>query len=551
MKLTHTLLAGFALAGSLHAGFKTSEPSYLTLTPNSDFTVEPILTVGDLVPRTGGGAGDQFAFVGIPDAMGLYKDSVTGQNILFIAHEIPSGTLSEPFPGLPKYKGAWVTRYVLENDASIASGSIAHRKLFLENTLVSENSPLETDTASFTRFCSGSFAGREHGMDRPLFFTNEESSAGNYDAAGSQSVVIADGAMHTLPALGRVIRETTIVQPRRDSKTVILSSEDGGSPSYLYIYVGEKQRRSSSVLDKNGLTGGKIYVLAARDAQHNEGTFFTGSLPTKWVEIPNGASLSAGDLLAAADDAGAFGFVRVEDIEFDPVQPTRSAFVATTGGSGPNRLGRIYELTFNPVNPIADGSLNVILNSDAIVTPGGAYTGVVGQLVGSGATGSLGAYTGGNIDNGVDAPISADNIAVSKDFILINEDRNAPADAVFNKYARNGGFWTLNRNSSYAAKLQGTFNYAYVEARDAHSALTPRGLWESSGTVTSDAIFGPGSFVINVQGHSANVTPNGGGAAVQSMRTNAPKPAGGTYTRAEAKALFVEDGQLLVLRKKN
>lgn len=551
MKTSTTLLASALLASAAFGqGFKTSEFSYLTPAANADFSYEPIVTVGDRVPLTGS-ATDEYAFAGIPDAMGIYKDKATNQNILFVAHEMPSNTHSAPLPGQTRFKGAFVSRYVLAANGGILSGAPAHANLFLENTQVATRPPQEGDANAFTRFCSGSFAGRENGLDRPFFFTNEESSSGNYDgdAKGSQTVAIADGNMYTVPDLGYVGRETTLIQPRRDSLTVAISTEDNGSPSYIYMYVGRKQMRSKVPLDRNGLTNGKIYVLAGRDAQHNEGTFYTGSLPVSWKLIPNGANLSATQLLAAADAAGAFGFVRVEDTEFDPVKPTRSLFIGTTGGSGPNRLGRLYELKMHATNPIANGTLNVVYNSDMVATPGGTFTGTVGTLnAANGATGSLGAYNGGNINNGVDYPVSIDNIAVSKDFIVICEDRNSPADAVFAKYSRNGGLWTLNRKNNYAAKLQSTFNFAGAEARDAHSSITTRGLWETSGVVRGDAVFGPGTFIVNVQAHRTNVTLNTPGDTATSIRSNIPKPAGGTYTRAEAVSLFAEDGQVLIMR---
>jgi hypothetical protein len=551
------LLASLALASTsaFGQGFLTSESSYISAPSGANFTYTPIVTVGDLVsvtPGTGPVGATNFAFCGIPDAMGLYKDSVSGENILFVAHETNSATNTRPFLGQTRYKGAWVSRFVLNGTTGgILSGSPAHKELFLENTqaagALGTRPPLQGDTAGFTRFCSGSFAGREHGMDRPLFLTNEESSTGNYDAQGSQTVVIADGKMYTAPDLGRVARETTMVQPRRDALTVVISTEDEGAPSYIYMYVGQKQRRSNSVLDKNGLTNGKIYVLAGRDAHHNEGTFTTGSLPIKWVEIPNAATLTAVALATAADTLGAFGFVRVEDSEFDPTQPTRSMFIATTGSGLSNPLGRLYEVTMNPVNPIANGTLNVIYNASNVINPGGTYTGVVGSLVdpdGVGpltAPGTLGTYTGGGaLGTGTDFPVSIDNIAVSKDFILCCEDRNSPADAVFAHYGRNGGVWSLNRNNNYAAKLQGTFNYAYTEARDGQTlGSNTRGRWETSGVITSDAIFGAGTFIINVQGHlqSAN-----------HMRSNCPDGSGGVLTKATAVADYAEDGQVLIMR---
>ncbi len=549
MKNTTQILAGLALASSLHAqGFKTGEFPYLLATPSSNFDFDPIITTGDRVPLTQGAGytGSDYVFAGIPDAMGVYKDRVSGQNILFVAHEIPSGTQTTPLPGQATFRGAFVSRFNLAgNSGNIISAGPAHKELFLGNTFQASEPPRGASGPAFTRFCSGAFAGPEHGMDRPMFITNEESSSGNYDAAGSQSVMVVDGKLHTLPDLGRVVRETTLVQPRRDSRTVVISSEDGGSPSYVYMYVGKKERRSGSVLDKNGFTGGKTYVLAGRDQQDNEGTFTSGSLPIKWVEVPNAKDLNASELGTAADAAGAFGFVRVEDIEFDPTAPTRSLYLGVTGGSGPNRLGRLYEVTMNPGNPIANGTLNVIYNADNIITPGGSYSGVVGRI-GTDLPGSMGDYTGGNIDAGVDFAVSVDNIAVSKDFIMVQEDTNSPANAVYAKYTRDSGLWSLDRNNGNAAKLESTFNYPAIESRDSMPFQFTAGRFESSGIIASDAIFGPGTFIVNVQGH--NQTTSGS----TSGRTTALADDGVTkLTGAQFRARYAEDGQVMIMRPKS
>jgi len=522
-------------ATSLLAGITTSEPAYLNAPPSGNFTFSPLVTVGDYVPLTGGTPSDKFGFVGIPDAMGLYKDPVTSENILFVAHELPSGVQSEPFYGATKYKGAWVSRFVLEADGSVTSGGFAHKELYLGNVYSRAQPPLATDldTNGFTRFCSGSFAGPAHGMDRPIFLTNEESSSGNFSAAGSQTVAIIDGKMHTLPDLARVARETTLVMPRRDALTAIVSTEDNGSPSFIYLYVGTKQRRSTNVLEKNGLSGGKTYVLAGRgaDAGKNEASFTTGSLLARWVEIPNAATLTAAQLITAATNAGGFGLVRVEDAEFDPLAPTRTMFVASTGGSGANRLGRLYKVNFNPTAPAADCTVDVIYNADLIATPGGTYT--VGANLGASS------YSGYDINAGTDYPVSVDNIAVNANYIVICEDRNSPADAVWAKYGRNGGVWTLDRNNNYAAKYQGDFNFAYTNARD--GVTRTAGLWEASGVIDASSIYGPDTFIINVQAH--------GGSTQQ--RSNILKPDGsGTFTKAEAQSRFVEDGQVLLMKPK-
>ena len=531
-----TLAASSLTAASAFAtGFVTSEPSYLVAPVSGDYNFSPIVTVGDYVQLTGGSPTDKFALAGIPDAMGLYKDPVTQENILFVAHETNSSQFTTPVFGATALKGAFVTRYVLDYTGgivSVTSGNVAHAALFDENTLISSTPP--TAGAAFTRFCSGAFAGPAQGMDRPMFLTNEESGSGNYNANGSQTVAIIDGKMHMLPDLGRIARETTLVMPRRDAITAIISTEDAGNDSYVYMYVGQKQRRSSDVLAKNGLVDGKIYVLGGRaaDAGKDESTFTTGTAQMRWIEIVGGAALTDVGLSAAADTAGGFKFVRVEDAEFDPVAPTRAMFLASTGGSTVNRLGRLYKLNFTPTNPLGNATMDVIYNADQIVTPGGVYAG--NTLTGSYGTDDATRAT--LLNNGVDFPVSVDNIAVTADTIVICEDRNGPADAVFSKYARNGGVWTLNRNANYAAKYHGDFNFAHSIARD--GGTRSRGLWEASGVIDASAQFGPGSFIINVQAHGST------------DRTNIAIPTGGTYTMAQANTLFAEDGQVILMKLK-
>lgn len=555
MKSTILALASITVAPAAFGQFTTPESSYLSATAGSDFSFSPIITTGDLVPLTNGGVGVNYAFAGIPDAMGLYKDAVSGQSILFCAHEMGGTVNSQPLQTGDPFKGSFVSRFVLSNDDSgVISAAPAYANIYRQDTLFRSAPIKSTDTNNgFGRFCSGSFAGIAEGLDRPFFFANEESTP-CLDAKGPQATAIYDGELHVLSELGAVARETTRIQPRRDSLTVAFSTEDGANPSFVFMYVGTKQRRSSSVLDKNGFTGGKTYVLAGRDAHHNEGTFTSGSLPVKWVEIPGAATMTSAQLRAAADDAGGFGFVRVEDAEFDPTQPTRSVFFATTGGSGPNLLGRLYELTMPPLNPTGEGALHVVYNADQVVTPGGSYNGVTGQMInaagtGSSGPGSLGSYSNGVLANGVDFPVSIDNIAVSKDYIVICEDTNSPANAVYSLYNRNAGVWTLDRQNNYAAKLQSTFNYAYAESRDAHAAFNERGLWEASGVVDASSVFGPGTFIINVQAHLKTVNLNAGGTG-NSMRTTCPDPSnpGSFLSRSAAATRYAEDGQILIMR---
>lgn len=591
MKYTSLLAAGLATTG-LHAGILTTEPSYFAPAAGTNFSFSPLVTVGDLLPLTGATSGQQYRFTGIPDAMGIDRDRTTGERVLYVAHEFNKTVTTSPIPGAAtKLKGAYVSRFSLDADGSIIEGGIAHSGVIINGTEIAN--PDENSATAFSRFCSGSFSGRLQGLDRPFFFTNEESGRTSvYDTSivggGAQSVAIVDGKMHTLPALGRVARETTLVQPRRDRNTVVISTEDDGYPSFIYMFVGEKSRSGSDPIAKNGLAAGKTYVLAARGAsanpslQANNGTFTqpgaANAINTEWVEITGAASLNSDQLKVAADAAGGFAFARVEDCEFDPSKPTRSLFVATTGGSGANRLGRLYEITMDPINPTAAGKLGIVYNADLVVTPGGTYTGTYfgRYYTANGGAQAIASYSFVNttladaLAAGTDYPVSIDNIAISKDFIVVCEDTNTPANDVYAQYARNSGVWTLDRNNNNAAKLQATFNYSYVQGRDNHAALSA-GLWESSGVIDTSHIFGDGSFLINIQGHgqtvnaldaNGNTIPklDGNGQPVldgngnptfetkRSIRTNAPNGTGGSLTTSEALSALGEDGQVILMR---
>src|SRR5262249_24458551 len=154
-------------------------------------------------------------------------------------------------------------------------------------------------------------------------------ASGTFDGKGGQAVAIFDGVAHILPELSHFEKENVIVLPGTGAKTVILSTEDAGSlTSQLYMYVGTKDPTSSDPLVKNGLAGGKLYVLAAATAGQGENTFHKGdgTLSLNWAEIPDPADkvdptapgvTPAMSLEATAQGLKSFNLVRAEDVAFD------------------------------------------------------------------------------------------------------------------------------------------------------------------------------------------------------------------------------------------
>src|SRR5436190_23860872 len=104
-------------------GFVTSvQPYAVSISP--EYIVKPILSVGDRVPLTSDPS-KQFQMVGVPDGLGAHKIGGGGA-VIFMNHEVGATALSEPIVGDPLYKGAFVSKFVLNARAEVMSGELAY-----------------------------------------------------------------------------------------------------------------------------------------------------------------------------------------------------------------------------------------------------------------------------------------------------------------------------------------------------------------------------------------------------------------------------------------
>ena len=525
------LAGGIAVADPPDArdGFRTAVKPYAKGVPGSGWVTEPIISAGDTVPETGS-PGARYRMVGIPDGLGVDRPhghgrSGKGGNVarVWMTHELPQNEVSEPRVGRPRHRGAFASQFRLNRRGEVLSARRAFDRVYQDSTLVGPTADVSNSTPAFSRWCSAFLAGRQVGMDRPIFFANEETGpepvgsdgtqppTRTFDPKGSQSVAIFDNEAHALSKLGHFPRENTIVMRGTGNRTVILATEDGprSTDSQLYLYIGRKDRSSRDPLRRNGLDNGKLYALASDDARDDENQILQGdTLAVHWVEIPGADQLTDVQTEAAADAAGAFGFVRVEDGEFDPGAKREFWFV-TTGDQAArpeadphtNELGRLYRLRFAGRDPLAGATLTQAYNADQL-TPT------------------------------QDGPLSPDNVAVTKSAVFINEDGTgggAPGGTGSrdDMAARNrdGSIWmvpqaTAGDPSTFArlAELVGR-----TEGGRDNIPTVASGIWETSGIVAAQRAFGSNTFLFDVQAH-APTTPPGG------------------------RPVTVEDGQLMMLR---
>lgn len=507
------LTAALVIAGgdSL-AAFLTSVIEYATPVDPTEYEVKPLLSVGDTVPETSDPS-KQYQMVGIPDGLGAHTNR-NGRVTVYMNHELVNTVLSEPVIGEPLNRGAIVSKLIVDRHGNVISGERAYDTVHIDDGPGLPAAALGNDTRGFGRFCSGFLAGPEQGFDRYIYFANEEGGVpqvsglpGNtpsptLDPKGGLSIAIFDNEAHGLTDLGRFPWENTVVRPDTGRWTVIMGMEDGPASlnptlenSQLYMYVGEKSRKKrATVLERNGLVGGTLYVFKSTTAGKNsELPFQDGTIDGAWVAIEGADAMSQAELEKASDDRGAMIFGRPEDGAFNPRNSREYFFVTTGGATGANALGRLYSLRLDRSNPAGPARLKVLYNADQIIDAGG------------------------------DIALSPDNIDVSERYLMIQEDGTTESRAVMTSKNRDGSIWRFDLTGEWGIDVSSATRVVelWTPGRGPVAPTVGKGVWETSGSIDSDELFGRGSWLFDVQVHSPT-----------------PAPAANT----------VEDGQLLLLR---
>jgi serralysin len=498
--------------------FDTTQPSQVQ--GLNGYTVDPIFTVGDKV-------GDYVA-PGILDGIGAFALNDTTVRF-YVNHELANSAAS---PTGYKYtlkngtqlSGARVSFFDVDKrtfqitNAGLAYDTIINRA----GKEVTAASDLEN--AGLSRFCSASLFeanqfGAGIGLADRIFFTGEESGANTEFALDTKN-----NTLYALPWFGRAGFENVAeVNTGTTNKVAFLIGDDRGVGNPLLLYVGDKAA-NGSFLERNGLTGGKLYAWVADDPKDpadkieldpREFKGANSALNGKFVEIKqydgnskgaNGydaqgfATQATQDALAKT--ANAFSFARVEDVATNPKDGTQVAFNATgrdTLFGGADSWGTTYriDIDFNNIN--------------------------TGDIVGK-----IDILNDGNTtkDSGLRSPDNLDWADNGK--IYLQED---PAFSGFGQTSKlTNSIFSLDPS---AADPSSTLTRVGIADRSAaglpatqtDSQPTDIGNWETSGILDVSTLFGnqPGQLLVfDVQAHSlvdgtiitaTNIDSNGDGKA--------------------------------------
>lgn len=339
--------AAMAPAAVLAAtGPSSSQTPYLSAVASGiDFT--SILTVGDEVKKKHKG-NETYRMVGIPDGLGAY-DNGDGTITVLMNHELGNTAGVPPAHG---GIGAFVSKWqIRKSDLKVLNGEDLIKNVMLWDS--TSQTYVEANGSAFNRFCAAelpaptaffnSHTGKGFNEGR-IFMNGEETDFGRafaHMAAGSRH-----GVSYELPTMGRAAWENVVASPYEQDKTIVAGLDDGDlNASKVYFYVGEKTEEGSPI-DLAGLTNGTAYAMAI-DGYAIESDALT--------PIPNGFS---GRFTLVA--SGGTGLNRVEDGNWDTVNPNRFYFVTTASFSGNSRLWRV---TFDDItNPTAGGTIEILID---------------------------------------------------------------------------------------------------------------------------------------------------------------------------------------------
>ncbi|MEA5442609.1 ExeM/NucH family extracellular endonuclease [Cyanobium gracile] len=497
-------------------GPSSSATPYIT-SSNPEVQFTSLFTVGDDV--------NGYRMVGIPDGMGAF-DNGDGTFTLLMNHELANTRGIARAHGQP---GAFVSRWVIDK----SSLEVLSIEDFLRNgtsVYLSDNDPaaglahsayLAAATTILSRLCSADLAavsayqwidpatGTSYGTAARLFLSGEESS-GSVIGVGPEATTLFGrlfawaatddtgtpldeaGTAWEVPHGGLFAWENAVANPLAQRKTLVMGLDDSNG-GQMYLWVGDKQT-SGTVVERAGLTrqgpDDSLYVVKVSALSSLDGA----GVPTETLDasvegsftlanLGDVSALSLDGLEAASDAAGATQFLRPEDGQWDPANPSDFYFVTTSrydqtkDGIG-SQVGRsrLYRLRFDDISqPQLGGSITALLD-------------------------------------GTEAGNMFDNMTIAGGKVILQED--------VGNQQHLGKIWSYDIAADSLTELGSHDRQRFGDV--GVPAVAPFNQdEESSGVIDMSEILGAGTFLLNVQAHYAIPGELAEGGQLLLMRTNA------------------------------
>lgn len=536
---------------------------------------DPLLTIGETFEGTSGALNrttkGSYTPVGILDGLGAYElddddyddddrrgrgrdddDDDEGIVRVFANHELLNTRgypyeVSDGMGGTFTMTGARISYFDIDKKTrKIVDAGLAYDRIYDANGEIASDTSFLVNLPpnlgnGFSRFCSsqlveaGTFnrgnsrgTGRARGLEDTIYFAGEE-DGGNFNPVGGAewALDVKTGDFWQLPWLGRGAWENVTLLDTGNASTVAILLADDSSPfdadadgeneaAPLFLYVGKKEPKGNFV-ERNGLSGGKLYVWVADNGDTTPLEFrgdYGETRSGRWVQVENapvGEPSEDGstgydeygfptqrNLWSQAEALGAFGFSRPEDVATNPEDGTE-AVLASTGvdtyavdpatGNGADTFGTTYTVKTDFAKMTAD--VTIIYDGDA--DPDRALR------------------SPDNLDWSADGYIYVQEDEAEEDTLSGDEGLFAPpVDPPFVANLNEAGIVRLDPKSGAIVRLANIDRDVVLDASiaDPFEAVDVDagfgGEWESSGILDVSKLFDekPGTlFIFDVQAH--------------------------------------------------
>lgn len=387
--------------------------------------ITSIMTVGDSVNLKPDGV-TPYRAVGIMDGLGAY-DNGDGTFSLVMNHEIPvnigAGGVANPVGAVRAHgnAGAFVSLWTIDKETL----EVLHVEDLLQNNTsiyLSNNDPgtgtvhsgyLPGSTTALARLCSADLAeptayawtdpatGIFYGTTVRIFQTGEESGGVATSISGGGSLgepsvhfgrqwnmILTDDpnipgdqarTAYEMVHCGLFPWENNLANPLSQRLTITAGMDDSSPTGQIYFWIGEKQT-TGNVVERAGLTyqsaNDGLYVVrvngltpdATGATNEDRNTPLSGTFSLQYEGDVSGLTLPG--LEALSDSKGGTQFLRPEDGQWDPNNPSDYYFVTTDrydqvkDGAG-TRVGRsrLYRMSFTDIsNPAAGGTITCLID---------------------------------------------------------------------------------------------------------------------------------------------------------------------------------------------
>ncbi|MBL9145888.1 MAG: hypothetical protein JNM99_19570 [Verrucomicrobiaceae bacterium] len=371
---TATVTITEADAQAAMTGPSSSATPYLRAL-NNNWNVTAVTTVGDTVPKTGGGT---YQLSGLADGLGAY-DNGNGTFTLLVNHEIGTTLGSVRAHGAV---GAFVSEWIINKStlAVVSANDLITSVYGWDAT--NQVSNASTGTFAFNRLCSADLppvsafynATSGLGTQNRIFLNGEEGGANGWVLANvatgadkGKSFILGKFNTLTNGSGGADVGgwENILASPFAQDKTVVIGTNDGGTgimTNNVSVYVGTKTNTGTDA-DKAGLTNGTLKFIAVTGFADNSGTTTDelSDTTTRTTAITSGTAFTLSTTVCTT-------FSRPEDGAWDPTNPNRFYFVTTdrldqaTLGLG-TQIGRtrLWRLNFTDItNPDLGGTIDLL-----------------------------------------------------------------------------------------------------------------------------------------------------------------------------------------------